>query len=166
MPTSSLFTSISNVHLGEPKYGLSGRRTLVYLLFKRRLSATEAGVVRSFMPFLLYGLVDREMVVAWQIIAAYSAEYKRRVWKGEVRQHWLRLLQKLGEVIEFHFNKPTVDNSPKFHNLMHDLLNLELFGSYRNIDEMNHEKAHQRSKQQAHLDNSRIAMEKSLLQRV
>jgi hypothetical protein len=49
---------------------------------------------------------------------------------------------------------------------MHDILKLLLFGSYRNIDEMNHEKAHQRSKQQAQLDNSRIAIEKSLLQRV
>jgi hypothetical protein len=48
------------------------------------------------MPFLLYGLVDPEMVVAWQIIAAYSAEYKRRVWSAEAQQHWQRLLRKLG----------------------------------------------------------------------
>ncbi len=60
----------------------------------------------------------------------------------------------------------TMRNAPKFHDLNHDTLKVIYFGSLRNIDEMNHEKAHQRTKLEAQRDNSKRPIEQTLLKRV
>ncbi len=73
------------------------KRTLSYLLLKKRLSASEMADIRPYMPFLLYGLpgVSMHFVHTWHLIAAYAAEYKRRSFSPENLAHWAAIRTKL-----------------------------------------------------------------------
>ncbi len=155
---------------GDPSYGRSDqRRKLSYLLLKKRLSASETALVRAYMPFLLYNIASPLLVRLWQFVAAYAAEYKRQTWTNAHLQHWEKQRAELSTLTHRAFgdtHADTIRNAPKFHDLKHDSLKVLYFGSLRNLDEMNHEKAHQRSKSEARLDNAKHAMELTLLERV
>jgi hypothetical protein len=69
-------------------------------------------------------------------------------------------------VFSFRHQRRTRRRAPKFHDLRHDEEKVIAFASYRNLDELNHEKAHQRSKTEARLDNAKGPFERVLLKRV
>ncbi len=154
---------------GDPSYGHGDqRRKLSYLLLNKRLSASETAAVRTYMPFLLYNVAPA-LARVWQFITAYAAEYKRQMWTDEHLAHWRKLRNELRNRIRYAFHDTHADtmrNAPKFHDLHHDEQKVLYFGSLRNIDEMNHEKAHQRTKREAQHDNSKLPIEQTLLKRV
>jgi hypothetical protein len=83
----------------------------------------------------------------------------------EEREIWGKIRKKFMSSFSDQFQHRTNCQFPKFHALEHDDLNIDLFGSFKNLDEMNMEKIHQTIKSTAEFTN-KMNIEATILKKV
>ena len=127
--------------------GKSQQRSLSKLIVNgTNMTASELKSIRWIIVYALLDLIDPQHQDVWLEHVEHAAGYDIKSWNIAEIFYWTKMQESYLSKMKKLYCEHSNFTNPKAHDPIHDLDYLNLFGSFKNLDEMSFESLHQQYK--------------------